>query len=452
MASEQEIGTTLPDMEVIRLTLKGFIVAVWSSRKLIFLTTATAFVASVILALLLPKEFESVATLLVMPPPVKEAKDPQQEQIGLYPRSIGVQDYAVLLMQDAVLTEVVEKVNATGILSPEEYESLSRPSILRRKMEIEVTVNEKTAYGTKHSPALLLKARGPSPEIARALAQTWGEVAQEKSIDLYKKSKGEQAKYIMEQFEDVRNELTRVFTEQEENEAAFNPDEFKLRLTAMAELFSQQQDEYYKTKVEVDGLRKEVEALQARLAEEDRFLTVFNSPPATALFLDKKLIPPATSADSDKPSQTLGYWTEQVNPLFVSTSELLVQRQTQLAGKEERLKSLERSLTELRTGIEDFRGQAAKFNKDRKKLEKEETVFGKNFLELANRYQQAKIAEAEEETLADTRLIADAVAPDKKVAPLRSVIVLLAVMLALAGSTSYSLLRYLVSGILAAKA
>lgn len=449
MSSDVVTSTAPHDTETIRLSLKTVVLAVWDSRKLIVASVVIAAVASAIISLLLPKEFESTATLLVMPPPFKEVKDVQQEQIGLFPRSIGVQDYALLLMQDAVLTEVVDRVNASGLLDQKQFEALKRPSVLRRKMEVEVTVNEKTAYGTKNSPALLLIARGPSPEIAQALAQAWGEVAQEKSLDLYKKSKGDQAKYILEQYNDVQLQLAKVLDEQQANEAAFNSEEFKLRLQAMTQLLSQQEDEYYKTLVEVDGLRKEVDSLRNRLAQEDRILTLFNSPPMTAVFLDKKLLPPSPGKSGNNEYQTSGFWTEQTNPVYVSTSELLIQRESSLAGKEEKLKSLERSLQDLRKSIDDYRTESAKLNREKKKLEKEESVYSKNYIELANRYQQAKIAEAEQQTMADIRLVADAIAPDKKVASQRSLIVILAVFLAFSASVSWSVARHVVRHILA---
>ncbi|HOJ34792.1 MAG TPA: GNVR domain-containing protein [Candidatus Hydrogenedentes bacterium] len=440
MSSDIVASTTPENNETIRLSLKTVILALWDSRKLVVASVVIAAVASAVISLLLPEEFESSSTVLVTSAPFKNV----QEQTGLFPRTIGVQDYALLLMQDAVLKEVVEKVNSAGLLTPEQFEELSRPSVLRKKMEIEVTVNEKTAYGTKNSPALLLIARGPSPEIAQALAQTWGEVAQEKSIELFKKSKGDQARYLLEQSDTTRKQWTQVLDALEKNEAAFSEEEAKNRLHAMTQLYSELENDRYRILIDIDSSKKEIQALETEISGEERVLSLFNSPPMTAVFLDKKLVPPSPGKN-----ESVGYWSEILNPLYTSLSEILAQRKAQLAGKEERLLSLERNLNDLKNKIEEHQKEMAKFRHEKRQLEMEESISNKYYLELASQYQQAKMAEVEEQTMADIRLVADAIAPDRKVAPQRTLIVILAVFLAFSASVCWSIARHVVHHILA---
>lgn len=431
------------------LTARAVLKALWPSRFMMGASVLVAGVLSAAIAFFLPKVYESSATLLVMPPPFKEVTDIKEEKMGLFPRPLGVQDYAVLLQRDAVLMEVAERVGKMVVMDPKELDVLKRPSVLRQRMSVQVTVNEKTAAGAKYSPALILTARGSSPEVAQALAQAWGEVAEQQSVDLYVKSQGDQAHYILEQFREVQTELARVFDEQQANEAAFNPEEFNLRLESMTKLLSQLEESYVTTVAEVDALRMEVQDLQARLAGEERTLVLFNSPPMTAVFLDAKLVPKdATKSPEDEPD-VLGYRSEQLNPVYVSAAQLLVERQALLAGREEQLKTLERHLEELRKSIDAYRSKSAQLNHERKRLEKEEAVYGKSYLDLANRYQQARIAEGEEQTMADIQLVADAVLPDRKVAPARSAIVLAAMFLALLGSGAWSICRHLLKCVVA---
>jgi len=431
MALEQPPGpaAAISAQEVVRGLL--------AHTKLIVAGTAVCVVVGVIVALVSPKRFESTAILLHLPSPVKEAEDRDKQPVGLFPRILDVQDYRVLLSSDGVLAKVTERLRAD--LPAGEVERIAPPSRIREATQVTITVVEKTAYSSAYSPAVTLRASGRTPEVARALAQAWAEVAVEESAAFYQTGKGAQIDFLTQRVASVEDELERILAEQEANEAEYDPDAARVRLTTVTELLGLLEEKLADARAEAEGYGQEAAELRTRMEEMPEKVELRQSPPMTALFLEQAL---GKGADGANPQEELGGYTfEAINPIRTEAGTFLAEADKLHRGFAERQRSLEQSIARLTEELDRERALFAKHNHNRKRLEHQEKAVGRNYLTVTDRLTQAKIADMEQAGLGDLKIASPAVLPDEKVAPQRKLIVVVAALLGLCVSCLVTLVR-----------
>ncbi len=429
------------------LSILELLNALWAGRKTVIGGTLACAIVAVIISLILPETYESSATILLVPPPFREAQVEDEGLIGLFPKMLNVRDYSILLRSDGVLMSVIEKLKEQGTWPEEDLEDLAKPSKLRKKMYIRTTVNTKTAYATEYSPAVVLTARGPTPELAREMAETWAEVAEEKAKEIYKTGKGALGEFMDEQFKKIQSELSRVFELQRDVERAWDAETAKRRILEKTILLSTLESNWAITKVDLEGTREEAEELRASVEglQEQATIVLKKSPPMEALFTAEYLAGSSSSSGIPGEDKTFeGYEEEVLNPTYLYAEKALVDAETKLKGLEERERTLTETIATVEQEREGLREENAKYNYETKHLLREETAYAKSYDLLAAKVEQAKIAEAEsnDENLGDLKIVAHAVVPDKKIAPRRSLIVASAALLALIVSSFSAVLRY----------
>jgi uncharacterized protein involved in exopolysaccharide biosynthesis len=161
-----------------KIDYQDMIRALWQNRWVIVGGTVACAMVAAFVSLILPKTFESSTALILMPATIKQ---PNDDVSALIPRVLSVPDYEILLRSDGVLRQTAEKVQASAsdAWQPEDLEALNEISELRKRMITRVEITEKTAYGIKYSPVIVLKARARTALQARDLAQTWAAVGEE---------------------------------------------------------------------------------------------------------------------------------------------------------------------------------------------------------------------------------------------------------------------------------
>ena len=433
MAPEQPPGA--PALLSAQDVVRGLL----AHTKLVIAGTAVCVIVGAAVALVLPKRFEATAVLLHLPSPVKEAQDRDRQPVGLFPKILDVQDYRVLLKTDGLLAKVIDRLRADAVLPHEEVERIAPPSRIRAATKIEITVVEKTAYSSAYSPAITLYAYGQTPETAQAVAQAWAEIAVDESAGFYRKGKGAQIGFLTQRLESVQEELERVLVEHEANEAVYDPEEARVRLTTMTELLAALEEKLADASAEAEGYGQEAAELRARMTEIAPKIELLQSPPMTALFLKQAL-----TERSDAPGEQddfQGYTTEQINPTYVEAGTFLAEADKLHRGFAERKRSLEESLAQLREELEKKRALYAQYNRIRKRLEHEENAVGRNYLTVTDRLTQAKIADTEQGDLGDLKIASPAVLPDEKVAPNRKLVVVVAALLGFCVSCMVTLVR-----------
>ena len=416
----------------------------WKGRKLILICTAVAALVSAVVSLVMPETFESEVGLLLMPPPFKGTGD---EITALMPKVLGVPDYEILLHSDGILMQAVAKVKeeAQGPKKDvwpdqDDLDELDELSSMRDRLYVTTEISEKNVTSMKYSPVIRLTARAGTALQAQHLAQAWAEVSQELALTLYSKGKSGMTDFMRKSFEDARTQLTDINRQIRDVEIEWNDELEQTRLAKKHERFLGYEEKLTDNYVKLASTKKELAELEAAFAQQPKFLTLWKSPPMVSLFLGQEMGKkvPAPSAKGDKAEdKQYGYEEEVLNGTYVELESKLIAKRAELAGFEEYNRQMEDALGELESDMQDLRRECAVRIYERKMLDIQMTPLRSAYDAFSLKLQQAKVAESEQDNLADIKIIADAVAPDKKYWPPRTIIVIAATMLGFMASAGF---------------
>ena len=431
----------------LALVIADIATALWAQKKLIVTATLVCALAAAAVALVLPKTYESGITLLLLPPGFKEwasdTKFESKDLVGMFPKLLTPADYAVLFKRASLLLKVVDDLRAKGVHSERDLEDLGKPSVLDEQLTVETRIAEKTAYRTEYSPVIRLVARARTPELARDLAQAWAEIAVEESAKYYQSEGGKMSAFFTEQYGRTKGELEEVFSQQKAVENEWDEPSARTRILDKTVFLTQLEEERAHVTVDIESARKEVEELTAAMGKEKPTLTLWKSPPTTALFLKDALkTPPASPDQKTEETKGPGYYEETINETYLYLQQEIANRQAALRGLEERERSLETSIENSSKELEALRQDTARYAAESKTLHQREEGLSRGYQLIADGLRQATIAESEQQSLADLKLVTTAVLPDKKVAPARTAIVLSAAFSGLVISCCTALVRY----------
>jgi uncharacterized protein involved in exopolysaccharide biosynthesis len=430
-----------------KIDYQDMIRALWQNRWVIVGGTVACAMVAAFVSLILPKTFESSTALILMPATIKQ---PNDDVSALIPRVLSVPDYEILLRSDGVLRQTAEKVQASAsdAWQPEDLEALNEISELRKRMITRVEITEKTAYGIKYSPVIVLKARARTALQARDLAQTWAAVGEELAANLYQKGKTGLKVFIQEHFDTTREDLTMAQAAMRDLEAVWNEALEKERLAKMQVWLLSFEEKYIELQSKMATTREEIVDLSQKLAKEPERKVLWKSPPMTAVFLKEQLSDTPLALPGNDAAQPPGFQEEILNPIYTELQQRLQLRETELRGMEEWARQLLESINELKSDTEALREKNAVKSFERKQLELQVDPLIKSYDLLATKVEQAKIAESEQAELADIKIASDAVVPDRKISPMRSLIVLFATCAGFALSLGGVMMKHLFDMIL----
>lgn len=319
----------------------------WKGRKLILICTVVAALVSAGVSLVMPESFESEVGLLLMPPPFKGTGD---EITALMPKVLGVPDYEILLHSDGVLMQAVAKVKeeAQGAKKDiwpdqDDLDELDELSSMRDRLYVTTEISEKNVTSMKYSPVIRLTARASTALQAQHLAQAWAEVSEELALTLYSKGKSGMTEFMRKSFEEARTQLTDINRQIRDVEIEWNDELEQTRLAKKHERFLGYEEKLTDNYVKLASTQKELAELEAAFAQQQKFMTLWKSPPMMSLFLGeqmgKKL--PAPSAKEEKAEdKQYGYEEEVLNGTFVELESKLISKRAELAGFVEDRKSV----------------------------------------------------------------------------------------------------------------
>jgi hypothetical protein len=319
--------------------------------------------------------------------------------------------------------EAANRVKSLGTWPQDDLEILDEPSQLRKFLRPEVKITEKTVSGVSYSPVIVLKARAGSPEQARDLAKAWAEVTEELTATLYKKGKTGLKGFVTGRFDASRDELMGVHEELLKIELEWNDELEHARLFKKHERLLNYEEKLTDMKIQIATSTKELEDLKAKIATEPERKTLWRSPPMTAVFMEQT----GSAVKKDKPgSQPAGYQEEVLNQTFDYLKEKIILKESELANMREYETQMASTMGELGAEVEALRAESAQRSFDRQTLELQLNPLKGNYDLLATKLEQAKIAEAEQENITDIKVVSEPVVPDRKVSPMRSLIVVMA--------------------------
>lgn len=408
------------------LSPAGYVQAVFDNIWLIVAGAVIAGLAGAGAALLLPAQFSSSATLLVSPPPFKHA----DAMSMLMPVPLGVPDYSILLMSDGILQRAAEKVRAQGGWSDKEMEAINRISFLRKAMKLEAEVSQKTVSNTTYSPVIVLTSTADSPEHARQLVTAWAEVCEEVSREAYEKSKHGVLNFMENRFEDTHKQLETVAGEIRDMEINWNDELAKAQLAKLHTRFLDYQEKIQDRKVQIETTKKEIEELEASLASEPEFITLQKSPPMTAVYM------------KGSKETAAGYTEQEINDVYVTLKQKLAEKKSELGSLEEFVHQMESQIGQVADDVRMQREELASKSYDRKMLNLAETPQMRSYDLLSGMLEQAKFVESDQLLLGDIKMISEAVLPDKKSWPPRTLFVVIAGFCGFCVAVSGVLLRH----------
>ncbi len=404
--------------------------------------TIVAALAGLVTAFLLPETYEASSTLALFPTPFKQAGG---EASALIPRVLAVSDYEILLNSDGVLKQVAEKIKALGTWSPEDIESIEEISQMRKCMDTYVEITEKTVQGVVRSPVILLKSRSDTPEKARDLAQAWAEVGEELANKLNKKGKSGLKEFITGRFDSSKQGLEGIRRQIRDVEIEYNDELEHARLAKKHERLISYEEKLVDLRMQIATTKEEIADLQKNFATEPELKTLWKSPPMTAVFLEKT---PADGKDqSPEAGKKAGYQEEVLNDTYIYLEQKLLLKNSELKGMEEHERQLAGQMESLAKELQELRAEIANRVFERKQLDLQEVPLKKSYDLLAEKLEQAKIAESEEASMPDIKQITEAVLPDRKIKPVRSLILGLALAAGFCLSTSAVILRSVLKGV-----
>ena len=443
--------------------------ALWDSRYLIVAATIVCAVVAVGVASFRPPRFQSRATLVLMPPPFKEAEK-QDEMSSLIPKVLGVRDYAALLRSDDVLMEVIAQIRvsasgarqdasaaAAGSVPPQgsleapaipvsdwtkgELEELARPSVLARCMTLTTEVTEKTAYGTTYSPVIVLTAEADTPEHARDLAQTWAKVAEKRAADLERKGNTGLEDFVNKSLGEAQKQLETLNAAIRDLEIEWDEELERARLTQTHSRLLTYEAKHEDLQMQMGALEKKIEALQTTLTTEPEKKELWKSPPMTAVFLEKSM----GVEGLDSPQRAVGYREEILNETYLQAREQLLSAETELTGLRETDRRVVADMERLQEEVDGRREEIAARAFQRKQLDMQLTPFQGSYALLAAKLEQAKIAGSEQEDLANLKIVSNAVAPDRRMSSGRAAVGAAAIVLGACLSSAIVVLRALLA-------
>lgn len=408
----------------------------FQGRHLILGGTAISVIVAAVAAFVLPQTFESSASLLLLPPPFKQATDIS----SFMPKILSVPDYRILLTSDGVLSQAANKIKAQNKW-PEKYlSSLNEISNLRKAMSAEIEITEKTVNGVSYSPVIVLKARADTPECALDLAQAWSDVAQELTASLYQKGKTGMKDFMSGRFDNSKTELIGVHQDLLKIELEWNDELEHARLFKKHERLLLYEEKLIDLRTQIATASKELEDLQNRLSNEPEFKTLWKSPPMESVFLEE-----SQSAGKGKDHKApKGYQEEILNQTYIYLKEKVVLKESELAGMHEYESQMVAAMDQLEKEVTTLREESARRGFERKNLELQIAPYKSNFDLLASKLEQVKIAEAEQANITDIKLIGEPVLPDRKIRPLRSLIIAMGAFVGLAASSGAVYLRAMI--------
>jgi len=400
----------------------------WNGRKVIAAASIICAVVAAAVSLVLPETFESSVSLLLFPPPYKEAND----MSSLMPKVLSVPDYEILLTSDGVLMQAAEKAKTIGKWAPEDLKHLSEIKQLRNQMSASVEVNEKTVTGVRYSPVITLKARASTPEHARDLAKAWAEVTEELTASLYQKGKTGLKDFVNGRFDVSRDDLMGVHQKLLDIELEWNDELEHARLFNKHERLLTYEEKLTDLQIQIATATKEVQDLKTNLAQETEYKTLWKSPPMTAVFLEQN----SAAKNKEKPGkESEGYQEEVLNEVYTYLKEKIIVKDSELANMKEYEQQMMSAMEELGQEVQSLREESARRSFERKTLELQIGPLKSSYDLLAAKLEQAKIAEAEQENVTDIKVVAEPIVPDEKILPMRSVIVGIAAFLGFTAST-----------------
>lgn len=345
----------------------------------------------------MPKTYRSAATLMVFPPTFKSDLKPDSPSsvAQMMPRALAVEDYQAIALSPAVLDEVIVKLGlgATG------FESL------KQRLEVElVRRGDGARQGSSvYSKTLIFHAKAESPELAARTAQAWAEVFTEHVDNVVTKGIAETSSLLGILHDNASHELDEAAQALAEHQKLWNLDLIEAQLQSKQKEYTEFEATLKQTEVKLASGEMKLKALEEELAKEPRKEVFFRAPSDDAYWIigsERAEIGPET-----------GLRTEQSNPVYVQTRELVVTAKEDVEGLKATREAILLKLEELKKEMDALAVTLADKSCEREKLTRDVDSLETSYKLIRAEYEKARMADRTQAS--DIVIVGEAVAPER---------------------------------------
>jgi hypothetical protein len=351
-----------------------------------------------------PKVYESASTLLVFPPTFKDAaKAPTPRDSGvqaghiaeMMPRTLPVELYKALAMSPPVLDEVIRTVPLeTGVRG------------LQTRLGVElVQMGSRGSQGVVYTQALILNAKGGSPELAARTAQVWAEVFKAQVDALSAKGVGETFLLLDALHENTRTELDAADLALSEHKKAFNLELIQAKIAAKQGQLTSFEEKLKQTEVDLAAGEVKLAVLEEELAKESAKNVFFRAPSDDAYWIGGLQNGGAPGVTPER-----GLRTEEANENYVELRSLGVRAREEVEGLKATGAALGATLAELGDELEGLTAVLADRTVEREKLSREAQSLKSSYEVVRGEYEKGRMADRTQAS--DIVIAGEAVAPD----------------------------------------
>ncbi len=426
-----------PDWEPeAQVSLADYVKVLWRKRLLIIGGTLGLALAAFLVSLLLPKKYEASASLLVQPPVFATE---------LRAEPFSVETYQEIINSDFVKREIERRLVEKGDLKADEGLGTLSTQVFTSKLR-----------EGGYTPVIRLIVRAESPDKAQAVANAWADASVEETSGLASKGKKGALEFIRKEYPSSKERLSGI-----EEQLKNTQDQYDRRLRDLQDRWDSRITSF-KAQWNLDVMSRETDALEKRLTEnvvalndlqlqikevkdsldqlkaqiktQPQFITISKAISDDALW---ERIGRDPSGGISKELEGIKLHSEALNPVYQTLLQRLVDTQVQyetlgpqeqhledqiaaqrkdIKAQNELLLTKQMELTRLTRNRDTEltllkREQAFKSGQLQREVENSQT----SFKTLAEKWEVAKLAQAEEDQ--DVKVGARAVAPRRAVSP-----------------------------------
>ncbi|MCP4642472.1 MAG: hypothetical protein GY851_18650 [bacterium] len=392
--------------------------------RLIARSMVLGFVAAVAAAAFswfgLENEYRATAMLLVAPTPLTQesVKSPASNVSYLMVKPLSVKDYSQLLMNGEIVSKLRDCVRAELEKTGRTGDEILLEDV-RNAMGVRTQILKQTMSDVVYQPVIELSFTSVSPAVASAAVNEWARLGVACAEELA--SKGKEGL-----FEFLGKQRTEMATGLGEAERTLELLRSEMDIPVWTKRLQAVNDQYVMFQMELATANADIANASGRLAELGEQLTgiketitLRKAPPDEAYWV--------MAEGGEKPDASDVLVSEEVNEIHRQLRADQVVTGAELKGLEQRKTAIEQELALLEPQVADLQRKIASQERLQNEASREVDALTQQYLQLSQNFMAAQVGEAQD--VPDLKIAAEAVPPERKVGPFRSVIVLAAALL-----------------------
>ena len=399
--------------------------------KILGCAVGTAILAGVI-SLLLPKAYRASTDLLVLKPAFKES---EADFSALVPETLSVRTCDLLLLSDGLVEEVFTESGArdTGKLTIEDFKAT-----LRTKARLEQESSREVLY----SPVITLYATAETPEMAKAVVDTWANLFVERANRIQSAEAEDAYLFISGEFNALETSLGSAEEKLRDFERQNNIDRIKTEKQNKEQLLTEFQSEAARVAVDIAAAEKKLAGLREERDQSPALLPLAKAITDDPMWLS--WIEQERGADLPEELKKASLITQELNPTRLTIEEEIVTTQGEQSSLQGELRMTNEKIKEVKADIEELQQQLAEATMQSNRLTRDVTDYTTTHELLVTERDKAKIATGR--TMGDVRIWSPAVLPEKPIYPRnKKLVVVFAFVIGFIVSSGYFLARHAVT-------